>query len=214
MADIWDIAKQRAERLAVRNILVPTAETGKTVRRALEVFGPGYRYYAVGNPSSSYARGLCLHKGISPGTRRELEALGIQVILESQSITQAWALGGERRSINGRFFDVWGKASPRNVPLDVLMEHIGSEGPYTLMLVLAHAMEWMGEGGRVCIECMLMAADSGVLPLDERCLVIATPVDPEVADVCMVLRPAKTADVFTWKLVILDLATVNKPRAD
>jgi len=210
VADIMAMARQRAEQYGAKNVVVPTAQTGKTVKRAMQIMGSQYRYFAVGNPSTSYDRGWCLHKGISPELRGELEHLGITVILEGQSITQALAFGGDRRLINGKFFDVWGKKVPRNVPLDTLMQNISSEGAHNLILVLTHAMEWMGEAGRVCIECTLMAADSGVLPLNELCVVLATPVDPEVPDACMIISPAKTVDIFTWKFQIADFTQVPK----
>lgn len=72
MGDLMQVVKQRAEQHGVKNIVVPTKETGATVKRAQEVLGPDYRFFAVGNPSSSYDRKLCLHKGISDARRREL----------------------------------------------------------------------------------------------------------------------------------------------
>ena len=210
MTDLMQVVRQRAEAHEVKNIVVPTKETGATVKRAQKVLGSGHRFFAVGNPSSSYDRKLCLHKGISEEKRKELEALGITVVLEDQSITQAWAMGGEKRLINGKFFDLWGKERERNVPLDVLMENISTGGKYNLLLVLVQAMEWFGEAGRVCIECMLMAADSGLLPLDEPCIVIATPVDPNVPDACMVVSPARTADILTWKFGVAEFTQVPK----
>ena len=213
MTDLMQLVKERAEQHGVKNIVVPTKESGNTVKRVLEALGTEYHFYAVGNPSTSHDRGFCLHKGITEEKRKELEALGITVILEDQSITQAWAVGGQKRLINGKFFDLWGKARERNVPLDVLIENISSEGKYNLLLVLVHAMEWFGEAGRVCIECALMAADSGLLPLDELCIVIATPVDPNVPDACMVLSPAKTVDVLTWKFGVTDFTQVLKSKS-
>lgn len=106
MADLMDVVRQRADQYEVRNIVVPTKETGATVKRAREALGTAYRFFAVGNPSSSYDRKLCLHRGITQQKREELEALGITVILEDQSITQAWATGGAKRLINGKFSDV------------------------------------------------------------------------------------------------------------
>lgn len=92
------------------------------------------------------------------------------------------------------------------------MENITTDGQYNLMLVLIHAMEWFGEGGRVCVECALMAADSGLLPLDQLCIATATPVDPNVADACMVLSPAQTGDILTWKFGVADFTQVPKAR--
>ena len=124
MADLMQVVKQRAEQHGVKNVVVPTKETGATVKRAQEVLGTDYRFFAVGNPFSSYDRKLCLHKGISDAKRRELESLGITVVVEDQSITQAWAMGGERRLINSKFLHLWGKDRERNVPLAALMENI------------------------------------------------------------------------------------------
>lgn len=87
MTDIMAVAKQRAERFDVKNVLVAT-NSGASVRRAYETFGPKYQIFAVGNPASAHERGLVLHSGISEETQRSLEQKGIKVVLQDQSLFQ------------------------------------------------------------------------------------------------------------------------------
>ena len=88
MRDVMQAAKERADKLGVRNVVVAT-NSGASVLAAQETFGSGYRFFAVGNPASARERGLCLHTGIGEDTRRALEAKGITVITQDQSLFQA-----------------------------------------------------------------------------------------------------------------------------
>ena len=209
MADVFQVAKERAERYGVKNAIVPTMETGKTVKAAQQALGGGYRFFAVGNPDTSHEKGWCLHKGITDQKRKELEALGVTVILQDISLFQALGSGG-RMLINGKSFDVWGRKTELRAPLDTVIENVGPEAKYNPVGVIAQAMNWLGEGGRVAIEVTLMAAASGKLPLDEMCIAIATPVDPGVPDACVVLWPATLEDILTGRFGVVDAAQVPK----
>lgn len=81
MNDIVAIAKERATRFRVRNVVVAT-NTGATANRVLEVFGPDYLVIAVGNPASAHQRGLVYHQGVTEETRRSLEQKGVKVVLQ------------------------------------------------------------------------------------------------------------------------------------
>lgn len=210
MNKILEVAKRRANLHGTKNVIVPTSDTGRTVKRAQEIFGPGYDIFAVGNPTTSKERGLCLHKGTSEAKRKELEAMGMNVVLADRSFNQGLGPNQDYRPlVNGKFFDVW-KEPKTSAPLDEWIENISMEGIYNVVGLVTRSFLWFGEGGKVCLECMLIAADSGRLPLDQLCISIATPVDPEVPDVCMTLWPARTEEILTSRFGVVDIAQVPK----
>lgn len=59
-----------------------------------------------------------------------------------------------------------------------------------------------------------MAADSGVLPLDEDCIAVQRRIsgDSNMPDTAMILRPAKSQDVFKGALRVKDLVLVPGPK--
>jgi hypothetical protein len=182
------MAKQRADIFNVKNILVAT-NTGTSIRAACEVFGSGYRFFAVGNPSSAHERGLVLHNGISPQTRNTLEDMGITVVLANQSMFQK----KDVRSFYG-------------VPYDEIRRSCSAEGHINAVSLLYNALQLFGDGPRVCLEITLMAANAGVLPLDEDCMAIACPSSYcDLPDAAVVMHPAKTSDMFMGKLRIKDV---------
>lgn len=85
MDDVMQIAKERADKFGVKNVVVAT-NTGTSVERAHGVFGPGYLIIAAGNPASAHERGLVHHCGISDEVRSRLEQQGIKVALQDQSL--------------------------------------------------------------------------------------------------------------------------------
>ena len=202
--DIMTIAKQRAEATGATNVIVATASTGATAKRALKVFGPDYTIYAVGNPAASHGR-WCLHKGITEEKRSELEQLGIKVALQDYSIFQ-----GRRLHVGEKVFDFSEHEGQQNALLDAVIESISNGKAETIMDIISQAFNWFGEAGRVCMEVTVMAADSGVLPLREPCAAIASPVDLGAPDACMVLHPATTARLFTWDFGIIAFDQVGK----
>jgi hypothetical protein len=211
-------AKQRAERFGVMNVVVATI-TGESVRRVRETFGADYRLFAVGNPPSAHARGLVYHDGTDEVTRQALEREGVTVILSDQGPFQAINIGGQPYGVGGevpgeiwrgahksiedwsfleRLSDVIGKGLRREInPLWVISQTINS---------------LLGDGPGVCLEVTLMAADSGLLPLDEDCLAISRPRPASHApDAALVLHPQTTPCLLVG-LRIKDMLLV--PRKD
>jgi hypothetical protein len=184
---IMTVAKQRAERLHVKNILVAT-NTGASMRAAYQVFGPDYHFYAVGNPTSAHEQGLVHHDGVSPLTKNQLEQMGINVVLVERSIFQE-----RSRSFFG-------------VPLDDIIQGCSPAGHMNAISILYNAFQLWGDGPRVCLEITLMAADAGALPLGEDCLAIACPsAYCDLPDAAVVLHPVKTVDMFMGQLRIKDV---------
>jgi hypothetical protein len=180
-------ARGRAERFGVRNVVVAT-NTGASMRAALSAFGPGYRYFAVGNPASAHARGLVLHEGVNETMRCALEAAGVTVVLQDRSQFQ----------VHGRSF--------LGVPFSEVVESVRPAGHINAVSVAYNVLQLLSDGPRVCLEIALMAADAGQLPLDEDCIAIACPSSYcDLPDAALVLRPTKTEDVFSGQCRIKDV---------
>jgi len=213
MKDIIALAKGRADLFGVKNVVVPT-NSGATVKAVRDVFGPKYAIIAVGNPSTVSERELVYHKGVSESTRRELEELGIRVILQDQSMFQAAAIGGIPHligsyNISGNCFNAGWSCS-----LEDVIGKSGPTGPFNPVAIISNTLALFGDGPRVCIEVALMAADSGALPLDADCIAIQRRIDgaSNMPDAAMVLRPTRTRDIFKGQLRIKDLLLVPVPK--
>jgi uncharacterized protein len=181
--DIMAAAKRSADAFGVRNVLVAT-NSGASLRSARQAFGPDYRFFAIGNPASAHARGLVLHDGVSEETRRGLEAEGVTVVLQDRSLFQT-----PRLSFMG-------------ATLQEVVEGAGQDR-FGAVAIAYNVLQLLSDGPRVCLEIALMAADSGELPLDEDCLAIARPSSYcDLPDAAMVLRPARSEDIFRGALRI------------
>ena len=192
MEDIMKLAKQRADRFGVRTVVVAT-NTGASAERTLGVFGQGYRIIAAGNPASAHERGLVHHKGISEETKARLQQKGIQVALADQSFVQ-------------KYFDHSGES---RCTLTGLKERMRSQNPFPLEAVICNTLDWFCDSTRVCIEICCLAADAGVLAVDRDCIAIATPSPKSnCPHAAVILRPAKTEDMFRGNLRVKDIVLV------
>ncbi len=202
--DIMVRARARAEAFGVGNVVVAT-NTGVSVLAAREAFGSGYRFFAVGNPASSRERGLCLHDGISDATRSRLEQAGVRVVLHDQTLFQ----GEPNCDAATAQHEAVARAYARRF-------HGADElppGSSDLVAMTFNVLnELFGDGPRVCVEIALVAADSGELPLDADCICIATPSSYcDLPDAAVVLRPTKSADMFSMQFRVKDLLLCPTP---
>jgi len=213
MKDIITLAKGRADLFGVKNVVVPT-NSGATVKAVHDAFGSDYLIIAVGNPSAAAERGLVYHRGVSEVTRKELEEMGIKVVLQDQSIFQAAAIGGKPYLIGS--YDVSGQCfnTGWSCSLEDVIRQASPTGPFNPVAIISNILHLFGDGPGVCIEVALMAADSGALPLDDDCIAIQRRIDgaSNMPDAAMVLRPARTQDIFKGQLRIKDLLLVPGPK--
>ncbi len=190
MKDILTLAKERAIAYAVKNVVVGS-NTGRSVLEARGAFGDGFNIIALGNPASSHERGLVHHSGMSEETICQLEDAGITVALHEQSIFQGM----------GTWF--------RGVSLDEIVENVGKDRQFGAIQIIYRTLQFFGNGPRVCLEIAMMAADTGLLPVDADCIAIARPGSwCNMPDAAMILRPAKTQDMFKGELRVKDLVLV------
>jgi hypothetical protein len=195
MNEVFERAKEQAERFGITNVLVAT-NTGSSVKTAQDVMGDGFRYFAVGNPSSSRAKGLVLHDGISPATRAELERRGITVVLQDVPAFVGHEANEIFHRANRAYIERFGRTFEP-----------GETVPSNICKVMVHVLsEFFGDGPRVCMETALMAADSGLLPLDEDCMAIARP--SKYAHAALIIRPVRSAALFSTHFRVKDLLLV------
>ena len=192
MQDVMRTAKQRADNFGVKTVVVAT-NSGASAEQALAAFGPDHTIIAAGNPASAHERGLVHHTGISPETKAALEKMGIVVALQDQSFAQ-------------QYYDHNGASRCGLVGLDGTMR---SSEPFPIQTVVCNVLDWFCDSVRVCIEICCLAADVGVLSVDEDCIAIAMPQPrSNCPHAAVILRPTETADMFRGQLRIKDLTLV------
>lgn len=178
-------ARMRAVEHGVTNIVV-TLGTGHSIRAAMDAFGDGYRFFAVGNDRAGVALGLPEGQGVADDVREELEARGVTVILDDLSVFQAREFEPGRPEQVERFARSYQRRTKRAFDPPALTQFTNE-----LLTFL------FSDGPRLCVEVAMMAADSGLLPLDEDCIVIATPSRYcDLPDAAVILRPARSDDFW------------------
>jgi hypothetical protein len=210
-------AKERAERFGVRNVVVATL-TGESVRLVKQAFGPGYTYFAVGNPPSAHERGLVYHDGTDEQTTRSLEAEGINVILMDQGPFQAISIGGQAYDVGEEVPPGTWRGAHKTIADWSFLWNLGEvinrglRGDVSPLWLMSQTISSLfGDGPSVCVEITLMAADSGLLPLGQDCLAIARPRPASHApDAALVIHPRQTAQFFAG-LRVKDLLLCPRP---
>ena len=64
--------------------------------------------------------------------------------------------------------------------------------------LIAHSLRLMGEGTKVCVEITLMAADAGLIPIDQD--VVAVGGTGSGADTALRIKPANAARLFELRI--------------
>lgn len=167
------IAKERAEELGIKDVVVATTHGGTAVK-VQEVFDdPKINLVAVTICEGYKEKGWT----ISDSERAKLTDRGIKVI------TSVHALGDD---VASAFTDKYG-------------------GGY-LVRAIRDTLYMFGQGMKVCVEIVLMAADAGLIPMDREIMAIAG--TSAGADICIVVKPAYPRKFF--ELEIREI--VAKPR--
>ena len=193
--EIFSRAQQRAREFHVRNVLVAT-NTGTSVEAAREIMGPEFRFFAVGNPSSSRDKGLVLHCGITEGVKERLEGRGITVITREVSAFHGLPGNSTFQNANRAYIERFGRTFEPD-----------ETAPSNVCKVMSHVLsEFFGDGPRVCIEIVLMAADSGQLPLAEDCIAITPP--HGYSHAALIVHPVKSEQLFKTHFRVKDLLLV------
>ena len=206
MDELFQKALAAAQRHGVRNVLVPLG-SGTTARKARDVFTADYRVFAVGNEPGVVRFDDGENPGVPPDLAEELESLDICVLVCGQSLFQHIARGTKPLSIAGQDFDFRETWRPFPDLGQVLQQYPENRclNPISLLL---NFCDWFGAGFQVALEIMLLATDTGLLPLDEKVVSIVNPYEPRPA--CyLVMTPCRTEHVFSRKPEILAIELVQ-----
>ena len=201
--NILDVTAGLLTRHNVRGFILP-ANTGTTARAFWDRFGPEYQYFAVGNPSTSHAKGYVYHSGISHAVAAELTALGLHVVLQEVSAFQTGKspVADEHAARMQASYE----ASLGGVPVEV---H-GFSFPLLIERVIQGLLD---EQVRVCVEIALMAGESDVIDLDATYVAAAAPSRyMDARDCAVVLRPSTVATFFQAPPFIFEIARSGLPQ--
>jgi len=169
--EVLRIAKQRAEELGIKTIVVAST-TGYTAVRAVEVFD-GMRVIAV-----THSEGFK-----EPNTQEFTEES--RKIFEGKGgivLTTTHAFGGLDRAM--------GQASIEQAPRT-----------YVIGDIVAQTLRIFGQGMKVVCEIAAMAADNGLMRTDEDIIAIAgTGGEGRGADLAVVLKPAYSHTFFDMRI--------------
>jgi len=200
--DILDVATELCSRHNVRGFILP-ANTGTTARAFRDRFGGEYQCFAVGNPTSSHAKGYVKHSGMDAATQAALAELGFHVVLQEVS---AFQVGDSPvTQVHAARMQASYEASLGGVPVEV---H-GSTLPSLIERVIRGLLD---EQVRVCVEIALMAGESDAIDLDATYISVATPSRyMNARDCAVVLRPSTVATFFQAPPFIFEIARSSPP---
>ena len=171
--ELLTLAKERAEELGIKDVVVATSHGGTAVK-VQEIFDdPKLNVVAVTICEGFKDKGWT----ISDSERAKLTERGIKVL------TSIHAFGAD---VASAFADKYG-------------------GGY-LVRAIRDTLYRFGQGMKVCVEIVLMAADAGLIPMDREVMAIAG--TNEGADTCIVVKPAYPRKFFDLEIREI----VAKPR--
>jgi len=71
-------------------------------------------------------------------------------------------------------------------------------GAVETLEIIANTLRLLGQGTKVCVEIVLMAADAGLISMDKD--VVAVGGTGRGADTALLIKPANTSDFFNFKI--------------
>jgi hypothetical protein len=153
------LAKERANELGIRDIVVATTRGGVGAK-AVEVF-KGYNVVVVTHVTGMKEPGA---QELADDNAKKIKAGGGKIV------TAAHAFSGVNRAIQTKFNTMY--------PLGIV----------------AQTLRLFGQGMKVVVEIVAMAADAGVIPVDKDVVVIAG--SGKGADTAVVVKPANSHNLF------------------
>ena len=153
------IAKQRADQLGIKNLIIASTR-GNTGVKAVEHF-KGYNVVVVPHVTGLREPG---QQELTDENKKKIEENGGQVVIA------AHAFSGINRAIQAK----WDTMYPAGI--------------------MAQTLRIFGQGMKVVVEIAAMAADAGVIPVDEDVLIVAG--SGRGADTAVILRAANSHRVF------------------
>ena len=173
------IARDAAKERGIDTVLV-SSTTGWTALEALKVFkGSGLKLIFVTHQTGYRGPGVQL---VSPDTRRKLEEAGATVYTGTDVLTGTVEIGMSRQR------------PPRTAPQEGRLPWIVPPVP----TIVAHTLRLFSQGVKVCVEIAMMAADSGLVPVDKPVVSVAG--SHAGGDTAMVITPSTSNRIRDMKL--------------
>ena len=173
------IARDAAKERGIDTILV-SSTTGWTALEALKVFkGSGLKLIFVTHQTGYRGPGVQL---LPPDTQRKLEEAGATVYTGTDVLTGTVEIGMSRQR------------PPRTAPQEGRLPWIVPPVP----TIVAHTLRLFSQGVKVCVEIAMMAADSGLVPVDKPVVSVAG--RHAGSDTAMVITPSTSNRIRDMKL--------------
>jgi hypothetical protein len=173
------IARDAAKERGIDTILV-SSTTGWTALEALKVFkGSGLKLIFVTHQKGYREPGVQL---LPPDTQRKLEEAGATVYTGTDVLTGTVEIGMSRQR------------PPRTAPQEGRLPWIVPPVP----TIVAHTLRLFSQGVKVCVEIAMMAADSGLVPVDKPVVSVAG--SHAGGDTAMVITPSTSNRIRDMKL--------------
>lgn len=175
-------ARKRAEELKIRHIVVAT-RMGDTALRAGELFkDSGLNIVAITHQFGYLRPGEWL---IDDEMYKRLQTLGVKISTGTMPLTTP-----------GRLYrPTWERGTKYSI--------YGTVFPFD---VIADTLRMFCQGMKVCVEIVVMAADMGLIPVNEEVISIAG--TRRGADTAVVVRPAHIHEIHQLRI----LEIIAKPR--
>ena len=173
------IARDAAKERGIDTVLV-SSTTGWTALEALKVFkGSGLKLIFVTHQTGYREPGVQL---LHPDTQRKLEEAGATVYTGTDVLTGTVEIGMSRQR------------PPRTAPQEGRLPWIVPPVP----TIVAHTLRLFSQGVKVCVEIAMMAADSGLVPVDKPVVSVAG--SHAGGDTAMVITPSTSNRIRDMKL--------------
>jgi hypothetical protein len=173
------IAKDAAKERGINTVLV-SSTTGWTALEALKVFEEsGLNLIIVTHQTGYREPGVQL---MPPETRRKLEEAGAVVHTGTDVLTGSVDVGMSRQR------------PPRTDPQQGRLPYIVPP----VSTIVAHTLRLFSQGVKVCVEIAMMAADSGLVPVDGQVVSVAG--SHAGSDTALVITPSTSNRIRDMKI--------------
>jgi hypothetical protein len=173
------VARDAAIERGIDTVLV-SSTTGWTALEALKVFnGSGLKLIVVTHQTGYREPGVQL---LPPDTRRKLEDAGATVYTGTDVLTGTVEVGMSRQRPP--------KTATQEGRLPWIVPPVST--------IVAHTLRLFSQGVKVCVEIVMMAADSGLVPVDKPVVSVAG--SHAGSDTAMVITPSTSNRIRDMKL--------------
>lgn len=180
---VLEVAKARALKRKVKHVIVASTR-GEAGIKAAEAFkDTGIEVIVVTHQTGHRGAGV---QQLTDENRKKLENLGIKIVTGTDALTGGVGLGITRSQRTET-----ARPTPETRSTLSLMRRMISTIP-PVVTIVASVLRLFCAGVKVAVEVTLMAADAGVIPVDQE--VVAIGGSSRGADTAILIQPANTTN--------------------